>query len=135
MTPAEMAQLHAESFTLPPPWSQAELEATLASPFTFALTKPQAFLLAQVVAGEATLLTIAVAPIARRLGLGRALVVDFLTQSRQRQATSAFLEVAETNHAARALYTAAGFAPTGRRKGYYRAAGQSVDAILMGRAL
>ena len=135
MTPAEMAQLHAESFTLPPPWSQAELEATLASPFTFALTKPQAFLLAQVVAGEATLLTIAVAPIARRLGLGRALVVDFLTQSRQRQATSAFLEVAETNHAARALYTAAGFAPTGRRKGYYRAAGQRVDAILMGRAL
>ena len=135
MTAAEMAQLHAESFTLPPPWSQAELEATLASPFTFALTKSQAFLLAQVVAGEATLLTIAVAPIARRLGLGRALVVDFLTQSRQRQATSAFLEVAETNHAARALYTAAGFAPTGRRKGYYRAAGQRVDAILMGRAL
>lgn len=135
MTPAEMAQLHAESFTLPPPWSQAELEATLASPFTFALTKPQAFLLAQVVAGEATLLTIAVAPIARRLGLGRALVSDFLTQSRQRQATSAFLEVAETNHAACALYTAAGFAPTGRRKGYYRAAGQRVDAILMGRAL
>lgn len=135
MTPAEMAQLHAESFTLPPPWSQAELEATLASPFTFALTKSQAFLLAQVVAGEATLLTIAVAPIARRLGLGRALVADFLTQSRQRQATSAFLEVAETNHAARALYTAAGFAPTGRRKGYYRAAGQRVDAILMGRAL
>ena len=135
MTPAEMAQLHAESFTLPPPWSQAELEATLASPFTFALTKPQAFLLAQVVAGEATLLTIAVAPIARRLGLGRALVVDFLTQSRQRQATSAFLEVAETNHAACALYTAAGFAPTGRRKGYYRAAGQRVDAILMGCAL
>ena len=130
-----MAQLHAESFILPPPWSQAELEATLASPFTFALTRPNAFLLAQVVAGEATLLTIAVSPTARRTGLGRALVADFLTQSQTRQATSAFLEVAETNHAARALYTAAGFAPTGRRKGYYRSAGQSVDAILMGRPL
>ena len=135
MTPAEMAQLHAASFTLPPPWSQTELEATLANPFTFALTKPQAFLLAQVVAGEATLLTIAVAPTARRLGLGRALVADFLAQSRQRQATTAFLEVAETNQAARALYAAAGFVPPGRRKGYYRATGQSVDAILMGRAL
>jgi len=135
MTPAEMAQLHAASFTLPPPWSQTELEATLANPFTFALTKPQAFLLAQVVAGEATLLTIAVAPTARRLGLGHALVADFLAQSRQRQATTAFLEVAETNQAARALYAAAGFVPTGRRKGYYRATGQSVDAILMGRAL
>ena len=135
MTPAEMAQLHAASFTLPPPWSQTELEATLANPFTFALTKPLAFLVAQVVAGEATLLTIAVAPTARRLGLGRALVADFLAQSRQRQATTAFLEVAETNQAARALYAAAGFVPTGRRKGYYRATGQSVDAILMGRAL
>ena len=66
MTPAQMALLHAESFTLPPPWSQAEIEATLASPFTFVLTRPQAFLLGQVVAGEATLLTIAVAPTARR---------------------------------------------------------------------
>ncbi|MEY4779889.1 MAG: hypothetical protein RLZZ607_1202, partial [Pseudomonadota bacterium] len=37
--------------------------------------------------------------------------------------------------AARALYTAAGFAPTGGRKGYYRSAGQSVDAILMGRPI
>jgi len=135
MTPAEMAQLHAESFTLPAPWSQAELQATIASPFTFALTRPQAFLLAQVVAGEATLLTIAVAPTARRLGLGRALVAEFLAQSRQRQASSAFLEVAETNQAARTLYIAAGFTPTGRRKGYYRAAGQSVDAIMMGRDL
>ena len=61
-----MALLHAESFTLPPPWSQAEIEATLTSPFTFVLTRPQAFLLGQVVAGEATLLTIAVAPTARR---------------------------------------------------------------------
>ncbi len=135
MTPAEMALLHAESFILPAPWSQAELQATLASPFTFALTRPLAFLLGQVVAGEATLLTIAVAPAARRAGVGRALVADFLDHSRQRHATSAFLEVAETNHPARALYTAAGFAPTGRRKGYYCGAGQSVDAILMGRDL
>jgi ribosomal-protein-alanine N-acetyltransferase len=87
------------------------------------------------VAGEATLLTIAVAPTARRTGVGRDLVAEFLLQSHDRQATSAFLEVAETNHAARALYTAAGFAPTGRRKGYYRSAGQSVDAILMGRPI
>lgn len=135
MTPAQMAQLHAECFTLPAPWSQAELESTIASPFTFVLTKPHGFLLAQVVAGEATLLTIAVSPTARRSGLGRALVAEFLIHSHQCQATSAFLEVAETNHAARALYLAAGFAPTGRRKGYYRAAGQSVDAILMGRSL
>ncbi len=130
-----MALLHAESFTLPPPWSQGEIEATLASPFTFVLIRPQAFLLGQVVAGEATLLTIAVAPTARRTGVGRDLVAEFLRQSQDRQATSAFLEVAETNLAARALYTAAGFAPTGRRKGYYRSAGQSVDAILMSRPI
>lgn len=135
MTPAEMARLHAACFTLPPPWSGAEIAATLARPICFALTEPQGFLLGQVVAGEAELLTLAVAPEARRQGIARGLLASFLAQARARQADSAFLEVAETNLAARALYETAGFRQTGRRKGYYRAGGQAVDAILMGRAL
>ena len=130
-----MARLHGLSFTLPAPWSEADLAATLANPHSFALTRPTGFLLGRVVAGEAELLTVAVDPAARRQGTGRALVDAFLIEARTRGADAAFLEVAETNAAARAVYAAAGFAPTGRRKGYYRGAGQVVDAVLMGRSL
>ena len=130
-----MARLHFTSFTLPLPWAAAQIASTLASPFSFALVRETGFLLGQVVAGEAELLTIAVYPEARRRGTGRALVEAFLAEAKARGADTAFLEVAETNTAARSVYAAAGFAQTGRRKGYYRGAGQMVDAILMGRSL
>lgn len=136
MTPAEMAALHARSFTTPRPWSEAEITALLASPLVFALTRPGAFLLGRVVAGEAELLTIAVHPNQRRAGLGGALVAAFLTESRARGGESAFLEVAEGNDAARALYAACGFAPAGRRRGYYhRPDGASEDALVLVRSL
>ncbi len=130
-----MARLHAASFSLPAPWSEAEITATLAGPFSFALTRPSGFLLGQVVADEAELLTVAVDPQARRQGTGRALVDAFLAEARVRGAVTAFLEVAETNTAARRVYSAAGFSQTGRRKGYYRGHGLVVDAVLMGRSL
>jgi len=55
---------------------------------------------------------------------------------RARGATRVFLEVAETNAAARALYAAMGYERLGLRRGYYRdpAAG-SVDALVLGRDL
>jgi ribosomal-protein-alanine N-acetyltransferase len=130
-----MAWLHAASFTLPAPWSEGDFTATLASPFNFALIRETGFLLGKVVAGEAELLTIAVDPAARRQGTGRALVEAFLAEARRRDAETAFLEVAETNAAARSVYAAAGFRQTGRRRGYYRGAGLVVDAILMGRSI
>lgn len=132
---AEMARLHQASFVLPPPWSEADLAATLAGAFAFALNRPGGFLLGQVVAGEAEVLTLAVDPALRRQGTGRALMQDFLETARARGGQTAFLEVAETNTAARALYLVMGFAPAGRRKGYYRAAGQVVDALVMRRDL
>ena len=136
MTPAEMAALHARSFTTPRPWSEAEITDLLASPLVFALTRPEAFLLGRVVAGEAELLTIAVHPDQRRAGLGRALVEAFLTEAVARGGESAFLEVAEGNTAARALYAACGFAPAGRRRSYYhRPDGTSEDALILVRSL
>ena len=136
MTPAEMAALHARSFTTPRPWSEAEIDALLASPLVFALTRPGAFLLGRVVAGEAELLTIAVHPDQRRAGLGGALVDAFVTEGRARGGESAFLEVAASNTAARALYANCGFAPAGRRRGYYhRPDGTSEDALVLVRSL
>ena len=73
---------------------------------------------------------------ARRRGLGRKLVARFLYQAQLRGADSAFLEVSAENAAAIALYESAGFTPSGRRSGYYRAPdGTRVDALVMHREL
>lgn len=137
MTPEGLAALHARSFTTPRPWNAAEFAGFLADPLVFLLVEGDAgFLLGRTVADEAELLTLAVAPEARRRGLGRKLVSRFLYQSRLRGAESAFLEVAKDNAAAVALYGRAGFAEAGRRRGYYRTLdGRSVDALILRRSL
>ncbi len=69
-------------------------------------------------------------------GLGRRLLAAFETAARDRGAETAFLEVADGNAAARALYLAGGYAETGRRKGYYRSPeGRRIDALVMARTL
>lgn len=137
MTPAELATLHARCFTTPPPWSEAAFASFLTDPLAFLLVEGDAaFLLGRAVAGEAELLTLAVVPESRRLGLGRKLLARFLYQARLRGAASAFLEVAEDNTPARALYTAQGFAEVGRRPAYYAGPdGTRIAAIAMQRSL
>lgn len=132
MTPADLAALHATCFTSPRPWSEAEFAGFLSNRLCFLLTEPGGFLLGRVIADEAEVLTIAVAPAHRRAGIGARLMDRFLTESARRGATSAFLEVASLNEAARALYQSAGFSESGRRRGYYdRPDGPADDAILM----
>lgn len=127
-----MAALHHQAFTLPRPWSSAEFAALLDSPLVFALTAPGGFLLGRVVAGEAELLTVAVAPEDRGQGRGAELVAGFLAEARLRQAESAFLEVAADNAVAQRLYARQGFQPAGRRRGYYTAPGHlPQDALIM----
>jgi len=137
MTPEALAALHAESFVTPRPWSAAEFAALMGSPGVFLLTEGSAgFLMGRALAGEAELLTVAVAPTARRKGIGARLMVRFLEEAQHRGAERAFLEVAAGNDAARALYAAAGFAEAGRRRGYYRNPhGHAEDALVLARVL
>jgi len=137
VTPEALAALHARCFRMPPPWSDADFAGFLADPLTFLLVEGDAgFLLGRAVAGEAELLTLAVAPEARRRGLARKLVSRFLYQARLRGAEAAFLEVSAENAAAIALYESAGFSRSGLRRNYYRTAeGQRIDALVMTRAL
>lgn len=128
MTPDDLAAIHARCFTRPRPWSAAEFAALLDSPRAFLLTRPRGFLLGQTVADEAELLTLAVAPDARRRGIARDLVAEFAATSRARGAAQAFLEVAADNAAAQALYHAAGWRESGRRRRYY---GPDLDALVM----
>lgn len=132
MTPDDLAALHARCFVTPRPWTAAEFADLLAAPGAFLLTESSGFLLGRVIAGEAELLTVAVDPLARRQGSGRALVLQFAAEARARGAQSAFLEVAEGNEPARALYAACGWQAAGRRRGYYRHPdGRAEDALVL----
>jgi len=70
-------------------------------------------------ADEAELLRVAVAASARRLGFGTSLVSAGLERLRTAGVRSCFLEVAEDNQPALALYRRLGFRPAGRRRAYY----------------
>ncbi|MCM2563496.1 GNAT family N-acetyltransferase [Lutimaribacter sp. EGI FJ00015] len=136
MTPEALARLHAAAFTHPRPWAAREFAALLESPHVFAVGDGRAFALGRAIAGEAELLTIATDPAHRRHGLGRRTLDAFHAAACERGATTAFLEVAADNAAARALYAGAGYTQTGHRPGYYTPAdGPNIDAIVMARAL
>ncbi|HZB93594.1 MAG TPA: GNAT family N-acetyltransferase [Stellaceae bacterium] len=97
--------------------------------------RPLGFILDLILAAEAEVLTLAVAPSCRRQGLGRALLADLFERAWRGGARSIGLEVAADNAAARQLYESCGFAPSGRRRAYYRRRGASIDALLFRRAL
>jgi ribosomal-protein-alanine N-acetyltransferase len=91
------------------------------------------FLVAQHVAPEWELENIVVAPAARHTGIGSQLLDALLASARATNSTAVFLEVRESNAAARSLYEKAGFVQTGRRGSYY--ASPSEDAIVYRRTL
>lgn len=62
---------------------------------------------------------VAVAPEARRKGVAEGLLREFMRMAGQRGCHTIFLEVRESNLAARALYEKCGFLESGRRKMYY----------------
>jgi len=76
-------------------------------------------------------MNVAVAPAKRRSGLGRGLVAEIISVMAARGVRQVYLEVRESNAAARALYAAQGFREVGRRKQYYRRPVE--DAIVLRR--
>jgi [ribosomal protein S18]-alanine N-acetyltransferase len=77
------------------------------------------FIVGREVAREWEIENVAVSGHARRRGLGSRLLGEFLDCVRARGGTEIYLEVRESNHAARKLYEKWGFIETGRRKSYY----------------
>ena len=77
------------------------------------------FILSRLAAGEAEILSIAIAPKQRGRGFGRPLLDLNLRRLAGLGARTVFLEVDENNVPARALYRRAGFTDVGRRKSYY----------------
>lgn len=138
-----LTALHAACFD--DAWSVGAMADVLASPGAFACLalaegaaepSPVGFALARVAADEAELLSIGVLAEKRRRGTARVLLDDVIRVAGERGAVSLFLEVAETNDAARFLYATSGFVAVGRRPDYYQRPNTvPVAALTLRRAL
>lgn len=129
-----MAAAHARAFDTP--WREDEFDDLLEGEgiygFLAAGDEPLGVILCRVAACEMEILTLGVAPAARRRGVARALLAAALPDARERGAAEAFLEVAVDNDPAIALYDALGFRKAGLRKAYYdRGPAGVMDALVM----
>jgi ribosomal-protein-alanine acetyltransferase len=91
------------------------------------------FLIAHRIDAEWELENIAVSGTARRYGVGARLLSEFIEHVRAESGSAIFLEVRESNHAARSLYRKAGFEETGVRRNYYGDPGE--NAVLYRRRI
>lgn len=124
------------------PWSRNAFASLVANPavmFQVAVA-PAAlagvavlgYVVAWFAADEAEIGNIAVCPSARGRKLGARLLDVALGEAVRRGAATTYLEVRESNIAARRLYASRGFAVLGRRRGYYRHPVE--DALVLGRS-
>lgn len=81
------------------------------------------------VVDEAHITTVAIAPDARRQGIGRQIMAELLCEARDRGMLTATLEVRRGNEPARQLYRNLGFQEVAVRKGYYP--DNREDAVVM----
>jgi [ribosomal protein S18]-alanine N-acetyltransferase len=87
--------------------------------------------LAQSLGEDCEILALGVILARRRAGVGRALLAATTAEARCRGGRTLFLEVAEDNKPARALYAAHGFVQIGRRANYYRRPSGRIDALVL----
>lgn len=125
----ELANLHRACFPNKP-WSAADF-AELKKSGCDIIASQNGFIVWRVVADEAEIITIGVHPDARRSGIASAMLTLAESDAKKRGAQKIFLEVAENNHSARAMYTQNGYSQIGVRPKYY----DGIDAILMAKNL
>jgi len=117
-----IATLHGECFETA--WDVKAIIEILAMAGAVALIStenayPNGFALFTMAADEAEIIMIGVTRDARRGGYGGRLLQAAIESAKKCGAVKMFLEVAEDNTGARALYEKCGFTICGRRSGYY----------------
>ena len=131
----DLAKCHAALFD--EPWDTASFQQFLSHPGSVALIARQGnpqetvgFIVGQLAADEAEILTFGVVKDWQRLGIGRRLLDGLQRAAARGEAKKLYLEVAEDNLPALVLYSRVGFKEQGRRKSYYkRPSGTPVDAL------
>jgi ribosomal-protein-alanine N-acetyltransferase len=132
---AAIASLHAASFQRG--WGEDEFHRLL---IDRAVVAPRAmigrtmvgFILSRMAAGEAEILSVAIAPAWRGRGFARPLLDLHLRRLAGLGVRAVFLEVDENNEPACRLYRNAGFSEVGVRKGYYQ---EGASALVLRRDL
>jgi [ribosomal protein S18]-alanine N-acetyltransferase len=119
---AAIAQLHAASFQRG--WGEEEFHRLLIDRNVVGDRSTVGrvlvgFILSRLAAGEAEILSVAIAPGWRGRGFARPLLDLHLRRLAGLGARAVFLEVGESNLPAGRLYNRAGFYEVGRRQGYY----------------
>jgi ribosomal-protein-alanine acetyltransferase len=124
-----------------PPWSRASFAALIGDPRVQFLVAYEGddnaqgrervlgYAVTWVVADEAELANLAVAPHRRRAGIGHHLLAAAIAHAESVGVAKIYLEVRASNVSARRLYKAHGFNRVGRRPLYYR--NPSEDALVL----
>jgi ribosomal-protein-alanine N-acetyltransferase len=129
-----LAALHAASFRRG--WSEDEFERLLLdrSVLVHRATlghRPVGFIISRLAAGEAEILSVAVARSHQGRGLARRLLDLHMRRLAGLGARTIFLEVDDDNLPARRLYARSAFRQVGRRDGYYPRPGSAAGAALV----
>lgn len=119
-------------------WTLAMIREELASPWSHYVlayeddaegSEPIGYGGVKTVGDDADIMTIGVVESARGRGVGMRILAALTGEAKRRGARRVFLEVRESNEAARRLYESAGFVDLGRIRNYFR--NPSEDAVLM----
>lgn len=125
----ELANLHQKCFPHKP-WSADDF-ADLKKSGCEIIASQNGFIVWRATLDEAELITIGVAPNARRTGIAAAMMGIMEGELKKSGVKSVFLEVAENNTPARKLYEQNGYTQIGVRPKYY----DGIDAIMMKKEL
>ena len=140
-TPADLPEVVAmERECYSDPWPASAFSALPDNPrVVFAVARDaetgrlEGYSIAWFVVDEGELANLAVTPKSRRRGVASKLLARVLDAASQRGTQDLYLEVRESNAAARALYGKNEFKEVGRRKSYYRS--PTEDALILRRTL
>ena len=129
---ARIEQLEQQCFSVP--WTPAQLESQLPDEMHVFLVAEEAgsvlgYVGMMTVLDEGYISNVAVAPEARRRGIGKQLIEELMRRAEERELSFVTLEVRQHNTPAIGLYAAQGFVPVGLRKNYYDAPKE--NALLM----
>lgn len=130
--------IHKECF--PVYWKENEISDMLMASGTKAWLAragaPVGMLITRAQFEQAEILTIAVTPKSQKNGIARRLMAEAEKDLAAAGVKKIFLEVAENNDAARALYAKIGYYEVNRRQGYYKQMnGSVIDALVMAKEL
>ncbi|MEJ2683086.1 MAG: ribosomal protein S18-alanine N-acetyltransferase [Candidatus Sulfobium sp.] len=129
---SEVAGIERLSFTTP--WSEMSFYTEVRKPGSLSKVARRGreiagYICASRIVDEGHMLTLAVRPEFRRLGIASALIEDMIGDLREQGCRFIFLEVRSSNEAARKMYEKFNFKLFGLRKNYYKSPVE--DAVLM----